>query len=128
MVRNRLRNHGARMTTSDGIQTQTNSFKIVVAPAELKKARPIGDDTIGRQGRKKRAELNGAKNATPKVPSTMASRTECDAVAAKKNANSASRPFLPSTAFLKNNRTTTPLSAKANKSECVNPRCPSIVV
>jgi len=128
LVRNRLRNHGARITTNDGIHTQVNSFKIVVAPAELKNASPMGDDTIGRHGRKKRAELNGAKKATPKVPSTMASRTECDAVAAKKNANSASRLIIPSTGFLKNSKTTIPLSAIAKNSECVSPRCPNIVV
>ena len=128
MVTSRLRNHGARMTINDGIHTQTNSLIIVVAPAELKNASPMGDDTIGRHGRKKRAGLNGAKNATPKVPSTMASRTECDAVAAKKNANSASLLIIPSSGFLKNDRTTTPLNAMAKKSECVSPRCPSIVV
>ena len=123
-----MRNHGARMTINDGIHTQTNSLIIVVAPAELKKASPMGDDTIGRHGRKNRAGVNGAKNATPKVPSTMASRTECEAVAAKKNAKSPSRLITPSTVFLKNSRTTSPLNTAAKKSECVSPRCPSIVV
>src|SRR5688500_4743542 len=42
----RLRNHGARITISDGTHTHTISFKSVAAPAELKKASPMGDDTI----------------------------------------------------------------------------------
>lgn len=99
-----------------------NSFRIVVAPAGLKKARPMGDDTIGRHGKKKRVALNGARKATPKVPSTIASRTECDAVDAKKSANSAKRFILPSTGFLKNNSTTSPLNAIAKNTEWVSPR------
>ena len=116
------------MTITEGIHTQTNSFRIVVAPAELKKASPIGDETIGRHGRKNRAELNGAKKATPNVPSTMASRPEWEAVAAKKNANSARRLIIPLTGFLKASSTTSPLTTIAKKNECVSPRWPSIVV
>ena len=119
---NRLRNHGARMTINDGIHTQINSLTIVVAPAELKNASPMGEDTIGRHGRKRRAGLNGAKKATPKVPSTMASRTECEAVAAKKNANSARRFIIGSFCFLKNASTTRALNATAKNNECVIPR------
>lgn len=110
------------MTANDGTHTQMNSFAIVVAPAELKNANPMGDDTIGRHGKKNRAALNGAKKATPNVPSTMASRTEWDAVAAKKKANRARRLIIPSTGFLKASNTTKPLSAIAKKSECVSPR------
>lgn len=116
------------MTINDGIHTQTNSFINVSAPAELKKAIPMGDDTIGRHGRKNRVELSGAKKATPNVPSTMASSTECEAVAAKKNASSPIRLIIPLTGFLKNRSTTSPLNAIADKNECVNPRWPSIVV
>jgi len=57
---------------------------MVAAPALLKKASPMGDDMIGRHGRNKRSGLNGAKKATPRVPFTIASSTECEAVAAKK--------------------------------------------
>ena len=110
------------MTNIEGIHTQTNSFKIVAAPAELKKANPIGEETIGRHGRKNRVALNGAKKATPNVPSTIASRTEWDAVAAKKKANRARRLIIPSTGLLKASNTTKPLSAIAKKSECVSPR------
>jgi len=105
------------MTTNEGIHTQTNSFIIVAAPAELKNDNPMGDDMIGRHGRRKRVALNGAKKATPKVPSTIASRTECEAVAAKKNANSANRLNVPSTRFLKKSRMTSPLNAIAKKRE-----------
>ena len=106
----------------DGTHTHISSFNNVAAPAELKNANPIGDDTIGRHGRKKRPALNGAKNATPNVPSTIASSTECDAVAAKKNANNASRLIATVIGFLKNNSTTNQLSKTANKNECVRPR------
>jgi len=70
------------MTIIEGIHTQTSSFRIVVAPAELKKANPIGDETIGRHGRKNRVALNGAKKATPNVPSTVASKQDQPAVLA----------------------------------------------
>lgn len=116
------------MMINDGIHTQTNSFMIVLAPAALKNDSPMGDDMIGRHGRKKRVALNGAKKATPNVPSTIASRTECEAVATKKSANSAARLIIPSTRFLKNSSTTSPLKAIAKTSEWVNPRWPSIVV
>ena len=110
------------MIAIDGIQTQTNSFMIVAAPAELKNAMPIGDDTIGRHGKKNRVAMNGAKKATPRVPSTMASKTEWEAVATKKNANIASRSFQLLLKFRKKERTTIPLSSNAKKSECVTPR------
>jgi len=128
LVKKRERNQGASMTSKEGIHTQTNSFAIVAAPAELKKAIPMGDETIGRHGRKNRVGLNGAKKATPNVPSTIASRNACEAVAAKKEANSARRLIVPLPGFLKNKSTTSPLNAIAKKSECVSPRCPSIVV
>ena len=109
-------------TISDGTHTHTISFKSVAAPAELKKASPIGDDAIGRHGRKNRPGLNGAKKATPNVPSTIASNTEWEAVARKKNAKSDSRLIIPSTGFLKNSSTTKPLNRIANKNEWVTPR------
>jgi hypothetical protein len=115
------------MTNRDGVQTQMNSFKMVEAPAELKNASPMGDETIGRHGKKNLVDQNGAKSATPSVPSTMASRNECDAVAQKKNATSPNLP-IPSIGSLKNSSTTTPLKTNAKNNECVSPRCPSIVV
>jgi hypothetical protein len=109
------------MTISDGVQTQMNSFMIVAAPAGLKNASPIGDDAIGRHGKKKRVGVKGARKATPRVPSTIASRNACEAVAAKKNPNSPSR-LIPSIGFLKNSNSTSPLNARAKNAECVSPR------
>ncbi|HEU4391242.1 MAG TPA: hypothetical protein VFV34_25815 [Blastocatellia bacterium] len=112
----RFRKRGAKITVREGSQIHTNSFKITVAPAELKKPQPTGDDTIGRHGRKYRCELNGAKKATPNVPSTMASNTQCDTVARKRRAKMAGRP-IPLTGFLKAVNTTRLLRTAAKRNE-----------
>src|SRR5512138_1505922 len=80
----RLLSQGARLMTSDGTHTHTSSLRMTLAPVAEKKFLPTGEECIGRQGRKKRAELNGAKNATPQSPFTSASSTACEAVTAKK--------------------------------------------
>ena len=105
----------------EGTHIHTNSFRITAAPVMLKNASPIGEETMGRQGRKYRAELNGAKKATPRVPSTIASNTACDMVETKNNTKRAFR-LIPSRGFLKASSTTIPLRHAANKNECVSPR------
>ena len=73
------------MIASEGIQIHANSFFKTSRPREVKKAAtPIGETSIGRQGRKYRPVSNGAKNATPNPPFVIASRRPCDAVTMKK--------------------------------------------
>jgi hypothetical protein len=81
-----LRRAQAVVTTkADGIQIQTISLMITAQALLLEKNRsPIGETSIGVQGKKYRVLLNGARNATPKPPLVKASRTPCDAVATKK--------------------------------------------
>jgi hypothetical protein len=52
LAKRRLRIQGARISSNDGTHTHTNSFMNVVAPAELKNAHPIGEETIGRHAEK----------------------------------------------------------------------------
>ena len=77
------------MTTAAGSQIHTSSLDMTSRPRWLKNAPiPIGETTIGRQRKQYRASENGAKNAIPKPPEVIASRSPCDAVATKKKAQS----------------------------------------
>jgi len=107
-------------TTAAGIHTQRNSVtRICAIRDENKPCVPIGETPIGRQGKKYRCRSKGEKNATPRPPLVMASRTPWDAVIA--NNHNAAVIIFPRSAT---RGAATILTAAANSSECVMPRCP----
>jgi len=107
-----------------GSQIQTSSLCKTRYPRALKK-RPsaIGETRIGLQGRKYRLLSKGEKNATPRPPLVMASRTPWLAVAKNRYAAREDRPMLGTP---RRNATimATPAMRAAKTRECVNPLCP----
>src|ERR1051326_9625109 len=69
---------------SDGIQIQAAALRSTAIPRADRNDRiPIGDTSMGRNGKKYRAFENGEKNATPRPPLVAASRNPWESAARK---------------------------------------------
>src|SRR4029453_7943406 len=112
----------SRANPAAGAQIQTSSdFRTARPRAEKNGATPIGETRMGRQGRWKRALEKGLKNAIPRPPLVIASRSPCDG-AGKKTSPTAGPA---GTARLERIAAATTATTRAKKRECVKPRCPS---
>ena len=68
-------------TNADGSHTHLSSLSITRTPQLDKKfTTPIGDTSMGLQGKKYLSLLNGASSATPSPPFVSISRIECESV------------------------------------------------
>jgi hypothetical protein len=90
---------------------------------EKKLATPIGDTSIGLQGKKCLSVLKGANRATPRPPFVSISSSECDSVDTNKKRNITQ---LPPGLWRNRVNVSSALSAAAKTIECVKPRCPNI--
>jgi hypothetical protein len=74
-----------RNITIVGSQIHVASLARIRNASPVKKSPiPMGETATGRYVKKYRLVSNGEKNATPRPPSVMASRTPCEAVQKKK--------------------------------------------
>ena len=68
-------------TNAEGSHTHLSSLSITRTPQLDKKlTTPIGDTSMGLQGKKYLSLLNGASSATPSPPLVSISRIECESV------------------------------------------------
>ena len=110
-------------TATAGIPTQTSSLIRTSAPRAVKKReRPIGETSIGRQGKKNRSCAKGARSATPRPPSVKASKIPWEAIARVRYVQAGIRV---SPVVRRVTATMTAPRPAAKRSECVNPRWPS---
>src|SRR4030095_13044733 len=80
----RLTSHATTKIRALGIQIHKISLAMTANPRSLKNPMPIGDTSIGRQGKKNLSLLNGANSATPKPPFVSISSKGCVAVTSAK--------------------------------------------
>jgi hypothetical protein len=127
-LRRVFRRSGRRTTPAmmvAGSHTHKNSLQITSSPRALKNESPMGETLMGRNGKRYRVSSNGAKNATPRPPSVIASKAPCDAVTTKKYEHRRNLVHRCGRRGKARNATIK-LKTSAKASECERPRCPSM--
>src|SRR5580765_7156318 len=111
---------------SVNVQNSSASTRRTRNPREfIRPSSDSGATGIGRHGKKYRLLVNGAKNATPRPPSVIASKNPWDAVATGKRIASVKNECAGAHPALKKRTAVNKPMTPAKNRECVKPRCPN---